>query len=125
MKLGIPILGICFGHQILSKALGGKVKKSNHREFGLVTIYKKSNSKIIKNFFYKKKRNSVWMSHADQVSKAPKNFKIVASSKNSKMTIIQELKKNFYGVQFHPEVTHTNKGKILLRNFRTISALFF
>ena len=57
------------------------------------------------------------MSHADQVSKAPKNFKIVASSKNSKMTIIQDLKKNFYGVQFHPEVTHTNKGKILLRNF--------
>ena len=117
LKLGIPILGICFGHQILSKALGGKVKKSNHREFGLVTIYKKSNSKIIKNFFDKKKRNSVWMSHADQVSKAPKNFKIVASSKNSKMTIIQDLKKNFYGVQFHPEVTHTNKGKILLRNF--------
>ena len=57
------------------------------------------------------------MSHADQVSKTPKNFKIVASSKNSKMTIIQDLKKNFYGVQFHPEVTHTNKGKILLRNF--------
>ena len=117
LKLGIPILGICFGHQILSKALGGKVKKSNHREFGLVTIYKKSNIKIIKNFFDKKNKNSVWMSHADQVSKAPKNFKIVASSKNSKMTIVQDIKKNFYGVQFHPEVTHTNKGKILLRNF--------
>tara|TARA_Y100001970_G_scaffold286877_1_gene410121 strand:+ start:503 stop:2068 length:1566 start_codon:yes stop_codon:yes gene_type:complete len=117
LKLGIPILGICFGHQILSKALGGKVKKSNHREFGLVTIYKKVNSEITKNFFDKKNKNSVWMSHADQVSKAPKNFKIVASSKNSKMTIIQDLKKNFYGVQFHPEVTHTNKGKILLSNF--------
>ena len=57
------------------------------------------------------------MSHADQVSKMPKNFKIVASTKNSKLTIIENSKDNFYGVQFHPEVTHTHKGKILLRNF--------
>ncbi len=117
LKLGIPILGICFGHQILSKVLGGKVKKSNHREFGLASINKKSNSIIIKNFFDKNNKNDVWMSHSDQVSKMPKNFKIVASSKNSKMTIIEDSKKKFYGVQFHPEVTHTSKGKILLRNF--------
>jgi GMP synthase (glutamine-hydrolysing) len=57
------------------------------------------------------------MSHADQVSKMPKNFKVIASSKNSKLTIIENENKNFYGVQFHPEVTHTNKGKILLKNF--------
>ena len=57
------------------------------------------------------------MSHADQVSKMPKNFKIVASSKNSKLTIIENLKDKFYGVQFHPEVTHTNKGKILIKKF--------
>ena len=55
------------------------------------------------------------MSHADQVSKMPQNFKVIASSKNSKFTIIENYKKNFYGVQFHPEVTHTTKGKILLR----------
>ncbi|MDG1497179.1 MAG: glutamine-hydrolyzing GMP synthase, partial [Amylibacter sp.] len=117
LKLGKPILGICFGHQILSKMLGGKVKKSNHREFGLAEINKRSNSLLTKNFFDNKNKNDVWMSHADQVSKMPKNFKIVASSKNSKLTIIENTKSKFYGVQFHPEVTHTKKGKILLRNF--------
>ncbi|MDA9648247.1 glutamine-hydrolyzing GMP synthase, partial [Candidatus Pelagibacter sp.] len=117
LKLGVPILGICFGHQILSKLLGGKVKKSKHREFGLATINKVSNSILTKNFFNKDKMSDVWMSHADQVSKMPKNFKIIASTKNSKLTIIENTKDNYYGVQFHPEVTHTNKGKILLRNF--------
>ncbi len=117
LKLGVPVLGICFGHQILSKELGGKVKKSKHREFGLATISKISNSLLTKNFFNKKNSSNVWMSHADQVSKLPKDFKIVASTLNSKLTIIENSKKNFYGVQFHPEVTHTHKGKILLRNF--------
>jgi len=117
LKLGVPILGICFGHQILSKLLGGKVKKSKHREFGLATINKVSNSILTKNFFSKNMTSDVWMSHADQVSKIPKNFKVIASTKNSKLTIIENIKDNFYGVQFHPEVTHTNKGKILLRNF--------
>ena len=117
LKLGVPILGICFGHQILSKLLGGKVKKSKHREFGLATISKVSNSILTKNFFSKNKTSNVWMSHADQVSKIPRNFKVIASTKNSKLTIIENTKDNFYGVQFHPEVTHTDKGKILLRNF--------
>ena len=117
LQLNIPILGICFGHQILSKELGGKVKKSFHREFGLVEIKKISNSPLIKNFFNKKNKNNVWMSHSDQVSKMPNNFKTIASSKNSKLTIIENSSKKFYGVQFHPEVTHTNKGKILLSNF--------
>ncbi len=117
LKLGIPILGICFGHQVLSKELGGKVKKSNHREFGLVEINKISNSILTKNFFDKRNKNNVWMSHADQVSKMPKNFKVIASSLNSKLTIIENTKNKFYGVQFHPEVTHTDRGKILIRNF--------
>jgi len=117
LQLEIPILGICFGHQILSKVLGGKVKKSNCREFGLAEIKKVNDSLLTKNFFTKKNKNNVWMSHADQVYKIPKNFRIIASSKNSKLTIIENHKKRFYGVQFHPEVTHTNKGKILLSNF--------
>ena len=92
LKLGVPVLGICFGHQILSKELGGIVKKSKHREFGLATIIKVSNSTLTKNFFTKKNTSNVWMSHADQVSKMPKNFKIVASTKNSKLTIIENAK---------------------------------
>ena len=117
LQLDIPILGICFGLQILSKVLGGKVKKSNNREFGLAEIKKVNSSLLTKNFFDKDNKNYVWMSHADQVSKMPKNFKITASSKDSKLTIIENYEKNLYGVQFHPEVTHTKKGKILLSNF--------
>ena len=117
LELNIPFLGICFGHQVLSKELGGKVKKSKYREFGLAEIKKISNSKLTKNFFNKKGVVNVWMSHADQVSKMPKNFRIIASSKNSKFTIIENDYKKFYGVQFHPEVTHTSKGKVLLKNF--------
>ncbi len=117
IELGIPILGICFGHQIIAKLMGGKVNKSKFREFGLAKIKKKNNSLLIKNFFSKNNTNDVWMSHADQVSRLPKEFKIIASSKNSKLTIIENYKNKIYGVQFHPEVTHTNKGRILLKNF--------
>ena len=117
INLDIPILGICFGHQILSKLNGGKVKQSKQREFGLANIYKKNASLLTKNFFNKQKFKKVWMSHADQVSKLPKNFKVVASSTNSKFAIVENKLKNFYGIQFHPEVTHTENGKKLISNF--------
>ena len=117
IKNGIPVLGICFGHQILSKINGGKVKQSKHREFGLVNINKKKDSLLTKNLFKNKKKIKVWMSHADQVSKLPKNFNIVASSQNSKFAIVENKLKKFYGVQFHPEVTHTENGKKLISNF--------
>ncbi len=116
LKLDIPILGICFGHQILSKFNGGKIKQSKLREFGLVNILKKNNSLLIKNFF-KKKTNKVWMSHADQVYKLPESFKVIASSNNSKFAIVESKTKKFFGVQFHPEVTHTENGKKLISNF--------
>jgi GMP synthase (glutamine-hydrolysing) len=117
ISLNIPILGICFGHQILSKLNGGRVKQSKHREFGLANIYKKNESLLIKNFFNKQKSKKVWMSHADQVSKLPKNFKVIASSTNSKFAIVENRLKRFYGIQFHPEVTHTENGKKLIGNF--------
>ena len=110
-------MGICFGHQILSKLNGGRVKQSKHREFGLANIYKKKDSLITKNLFKNKKKVKVWMSHADQVSKLPKNFQVIASSQNSKFAIVENKFKKFYGVQFHPEVTHTENGKILINNF--------
>jgi GMP synthase (glutamine-hydrolysing) len=117
INLNIPILGICFGHQILSKLNGGRVKQSKHREFGLANIYKKNESLLTKNFFNKQKSKKVWMSHADQVSKLPKNFKVIASSTNSKFAIVENKLKRFYGIQFHPEVTHTENGKKLISNF--------
>ena len=114
---GVPVLGICFGHQIISKLNGGKVKQSKHREFGLANISKKNDSLLINDLFKKKKLIKVWMSHADQVSKLPKNFKVIASSQNSKFAVVENKLKNYYGVQFHPEVTHTENGKKLLSNF--------
>ena len=112
----IPVLGICFGHQIISKVMGGKVKHSKSREFGLAKVIKINNSILTKNFF-SKKENNVWMSHADQVIKLPKNFKVIAKTNNSKLCVIESTKDKLYGIQFHPEVTHTNKGKIILKNF--------
>ncbi len=117
LENNIPILGICFGHQILSKINGGRVKQSKHREFGLAKIYKRRSSLLTKNYFKREKFKKAWMSHADQVSKLPKNFQVVASSKNSKFAIVENKLKNFFGVQFHPEVTHTENGKKIISNF--------
>ena len=117
IQRGIPILGICFGHQILSKINGGKVKQSKNREFGLANIFKKKDSLLTKKFFKGKRSIKVWMSHADEVSKLPKNFTVIASSVNSKFAIVENKSKNFYGVQFHPEVTHTENGRTIIRNF--------
>ena len=117
LENNIPILGICFGHQILSKISGGRVKQSKHREFGLANIYKRRSSLLTKNYFKRNKFKKVWMSHADQVSKLPKNFQVVASSKNSNFAIVENRLKKFFGVQFHPEVTHTENGKKIISNF--------
>ncbi len=117
LELNIPILGICFGHQILSKLNGGSVRQSKHREFGLANIFKKRDSLLTKNFYGVKKTKEVWMSHADQVSKLPKNFQVIASSTNSKYAIVENKLKKYYGIQFHPEVTHTENGKKLISNF--------
>ena len=112
----IPILGICYGLQLIAKLYGGKIKSSKKkREFGRAFIFKKKESALTKNFF--NKRSFVWMSHEDAVVKLPKNFKIVASTRNSKLTIIENNKEKIYGVQFHPEVTHTDNGKYIFKNF--------
>jgi len=116
LDLKLPILGICYGHQILAKKFGGKVKISKAREFGHVIVRSKLSSPITKNFF-KKKNNSVWMSHQDVVYKIPSGFKRIASSSNSKFAIIANEKKKYYGIQFHPEVSHTTNGKTLIQNF--------
>ena len=116
-KWNVPILGICFGHQVISKELGGRVKKAKQREFGFAKLISLSKSRLTKNFFNKKGSNSVWMSHADEVTKLAKGFKVIAKTETSKFSIVENSSKKFYGIQFHPEVTHTEKGKVILRNF--------
>ena len=116
LGLNLPILGICYGHQILAKKFGGRIKISKTREFGKAFVKSKLKSPITKNFF-KHKNNQVWMSHQDIVYKIPQGFKKIASSDNSKFAIISNEKKKYYGIQFHPEVSHTINGKILIRNF--------
>ena len=113
----IPILGICYGLQLIAKNLGGKVKAGkSKREFGKVNLKRLKKSLLTKDFF-QHKSNQVWMSHQDSVYKMPKGFIRSASTKQSPLTIIENKEKKIYGIQFHPEVTHTQNGKILLKNF--------
>ena len=115
-KKKIPVLGICYGLQLIAKLFGGKIRPSKkRREFGRATLFKKQNSLLIKKYLNKKQ--TVWMSHEDVVVKLPKNFKVVASTESSKLTIIENSKSKIYGVQFHPEVTHTDNGKEIFKNF--------
>ncbi len=112
----IPILGICYGLQLISKLYGGKIRSSKkRREFGRAYIFKKKQSELTKNFF--KSKSAVWMSHEDAVVKLPNNFSDIAYTKDSKLTIIENKKDKIYGVQFHPEVTHTDNGKQIFKNF--------
>ena len=116
-SLNIPILGICYGHQLLCKHLGGKVSISKKREFGKALIKIKKNSKIFEGIYKRNKGYQVWMSHGDKVTKLPKSFNVIATTANSKFAAIANEKKRIYGLQFHPEVMHTFNGEKILENF--------
>ena len=96
--------------------LGGKIIKSEKREYGNAKIFEILKSRLTKNFF-NKKHNIVWMSHSDEVIKAPKGFKIIARSRKSNKSILENQKKKIYTFQFHPEVYHTKNGKKIIENF--------
>jgi len=116
-SLNIPILGICYGHQLLCKHLGGNVINSKKREFGKAFIKIKKKSKIFEGIYKKNNEYQVWMSHGDKVNKLPKSFSVIASTSNAKFAAIADENKRIYGLQFHPEVIHTLNGEKILENF--------
>ena len=114
--LGIPLLGICYGMQSIAKQLKGKVELAYKREFGHADLLlKNQGSGLFKGINTKK--ISVWMSHGDHVSKLPRGFKICATTSNSPIAAFYHPTKKIFGLQFHPEVTHTPQGKKILKNF--------
>ncbi len=113
----IPILGICYGLQLITKLFGGTVQTSKKkREFGRAIVFKKKRSPLITNYF-SRKQSFVWMSHQDAVTKLPKGFKVILSTAESKYAGIEKTNNKIYGLQFHPEVTHTENGKKIFKNF--------
>lgn len=112
-EMNIPLLGICYGMQSMAEQQGGKVESHDAKEFGLAHIFVEED--II--FTGIPRQSSVWMSHGDQVKKLPADFKAIASSHNTEIAAMRHTEKHWYGVQFHPEVTHTEFGLQLLQNF--------
>ena len=119
---GVPVLGICYGMQTMSEQLGGSVEVSMEREFGYAQVEVVSESALVKNIEDSIAEDGnalldVWMSHGDKVSAIPSDFKVVAKTDSCPFAIMSNEEKRFYGVQFHPEVTHTKQGLRILENF--------
>ncbi|MEM1060534.1 MAG: glutamine-hydrolyzing GMP synthase [Verrucomicrobiota bacterium] len=113
-ELGIPVLGICYGMQLMGKQLKGDVARSNKREYGRGILRVKGGSPLFKGL---PPRLEVWNSHGDHLNARPPGFKSIASTDNAPNAVIEDPKRKLYGMQFHPEVSHTPKGKAILRNF--------
>ena len=113
-SLGIPILGICYGHQLMAYQLGGKVSSNVKKQYGKENLKITVNSSLFKDT---PTSQTVWFSHGDHVDSLPHDFEIIASTRNAKIAAIQNKSLNFYGIQFHPEVTHTPSGQSILHNF--------
>lgn len=117
LKLGVPILGICYGHQLIAKMLGGKVESLGAKEYGLSEVVIKKKEGIFKDLAGVE---VAWMSHGDSVTELPPGYTIIGSTKDGECAAIADLKRNFYGIQFHLEVTHTTQGMKMLENFLDI-----
>ncbi|MBN1914183.1 MAG: glutamine-hydrolyzing GMP synthase [Candidatus Omnitrophica bacterium] len=113
-KLGIPVLGICYGMQLITEMTGGKVKNTKEREYGKTELFIDNNRTL---FNHLPGNLTCWASHGDHVKKMPPGFINLAHTNNAPVAAIGHVQKKIYGVQFHPEVTHTNKGTQILGNF--------
>jgi len=116
-KLGVPVLGICYGQQTMVAQLGGRVEPHAKREFGRAEIEVTGQSPLLDGVWPLGTRDEVWMSHGDRVTALPPGFHVLAMSDNAPFAVIADEKRRFYGTMFHPEVVHTPRGAALLRNF--------
>ena len=115
--MGVPVLGVCYGQQTMCQQLGGAVQGSDHREFGRAFVEVKETCALFDGLWSKGVREQVWMSHGDRVTSLPDGFRAVAVSDGAPFAAIADDARQFYGVQFHPEVVHTPHGAQLLANF--------
>jgi GMP synthase (glutamine-hydrolysing) len=121
-SLGVPVLGICYGMQTMAAQLGGRVESSRHREFGAAQVRPTADSRLLDGLEDNRDAQGrrvldVWMSHGDHVVALPLGFKLIGSSDNAPLAAMADESRRFYGLQFHPEVTHTLKGGEILRRF--------
>jgi GMP synthase (glutamine-hydrolysing) len=117
LKMGIPILGICYGMQLIAHTLEGEVTHSEKREYGKARLILDRSSRLFQHIGGKGSQLKVWMSHGDQIKTLPSGFHAVAHSKSTPFAAIEDTSKKIYGLQFHPEVVHTPKGLEIIKNF--------
>jgi GMP synthase (glutamine-hydrolysing) len=116
-ELGVPVLGICYGMQLMSRHFGGEVVPAGKREFGHAELLSSGQPGPLFDGFFVDGSSPVWMSHGDHVSRVPDGFDIVAKTANAPVCAIQNVSRNLYGVQFHPEVNHTPRGEMFIDTF--------
>jgi GMP synthase (glutamine-hydrolysing) len=116
-EAGVPVLGICYGEQVMAQQLGGKVEGGHHREFGRAEVEVTKPSALYEGVWEVGHRYPVWMSHGDRVTQPPAGFSAVGTSQNAPIAMIADEARRFYATQFHLEVMHTPQGAALLRNF--------
>src|SRR5947209_2347035 len=114
---GVPVLGICYGQMTMAAQLGGIVEGGHHREFGRADVEVKAASRLFDSMWSMGERHPVWMSHGDRITKMPPGFVVAGVSPNAPFAVIQDEKRRYYGLMFHPEVVHTPDGAKLIRNF--------
>lgn len=118
VKIDLPILGICLGHQFLAQYFGGKVESGDKGEYGFGEIMVDNEDQILKGM---PKKFQAWISHRDEITALPRRFKALAHSEICEYEAMRHEEKPIFGVQFHPEVFHTQNGKLILKNFIEIA----